>query len=320
MKKILVTHASGLIGYSILRSLRASKNKYHLFGSTIYDDSIASAFCDTYIKCPLTSDKSYLTWLLKEIKEHSLDLIIPGATVDVTFWNNHRKILEESGVKVLLNDPALISLCDDKWEFHKVMEKFSSQHSIPTTLDSDFGSLKKKFGLPLLLKPKQSEASKGVVKIEDELSFNRHKDKIGSELIVQPYIGSNDEEYTAIAFCDGNGDFYNIIIFNRKLSKQGYTNEVEVCQDKRIKKAVLNICKIFKPVGPTNFQFRIQNDLALLLEINARFSSSTSMAAGFGFNIPQMAAAFYLEGKIPEQPVIKNGRAVRYIEDHFFYR
>ena len=112
--------------------------------------------------------------------------------------------------------------------FYKVLEKFSSPHAIPTTLESDFDVVKKKFGLPLLLKPKQSEASKGVVKILGKEDFDFYKSKIGKELLVQPFIATNDEEYTAIAFCDGFGDYHNIIIFNRKLAKQGYTNEAEV--------------------------------------------------------------------------------------------
>ena len=319
MKSILVTQASGLIGYSILRSLKESKYNYHLYGSTIYDNSIALAFCDKFLKCPLTTDKNYINWLLKIIEEYAIDLIIPAATVDVTCWNTHRAILEESNVKMVLNSHELITLCDDKWEFYKVLEKINCHHAIPTTLESDFDNLVKKLGLPFLLKPRQSEASRGIIKVTNEEIFNSNKNRIGTELMVQQIVGNNDEEYTAIAFCDGKGEYYNIIIFKRKLAMQGYTNEAEVCFNKNIEEAVLNICKIFKPIGPTNFQFRIQENRIVLLEINARFSSSTSIASAFGFNIPIMAAEFYLDDIIPKKPEIKKGRAIRYIEDHIFY-
>jgi len=32
-----------------------------------------------------------------------------------------------------------------------------------------------------------------------------------------------------------------------------------------------------------------------------------------------MAVEYYLEGKVPQQPVIRLGRAVRYTEDLIFY-
>ena len=59
--------------------------------------------------------------------------------------------------------------------------------------------------------------------------------------------------------------------------------------------------------------------LEKLLEINPRISSSTSIRAAFGYNECKMAIEYYLENKKPEQPFIKQGRAVRYIEDYIFY-
>ena len=50
MKTILVSGASGIVGYGILKSLRMSEEKYNLIGTSIYDDTIAEAFCDLFIK------------------------------------------------------------------------------------------------------------------------------------------------------------------------------------------------------------------------------------------------------------------------------
>lgn len=114
--------------------------------------------------------------------------------------------------------------------------------------------------------------------------------------MVQPLIGKDHEEFTSGAFCDGNGGYLAIITFKRKLSKEGYTNKAEVFESKQIENAVLDICKILKPIGPTNFQFRIHNGLFKLLEINPRFSSTTSMQCAFGYNDASMAIEYYLKG------------------------
>ena len=136
--------------------------------------------------------------------------------------------------------------------------------------------------------------------------------------MVQPIVGKDDEEFTTGAFCDGKGGYYAIITFKRKLSKEGYTNKAEVFESKQIEEAVLDICKILKPIGPTNFQFRIHNGVCQLLEINPRFSASTSMRVAFGYNDAIMAIEYYLEGKIPKQPKLEQGKAIRYIEDFIF--
>ena len=79
------------------------------------------------------------------------------------------------------------------------------------------------------------------------------------------------------------------------------------------------LCRLFKPVGPTNFQFRREGEAMRLLEINPRVSSSTSIRAGFGYNEASLAVEFYLENRKMTKPVIRPGKAVRYIEDFFYY-
>ena len=105
----------------------------------------------------------------------------------------------------------------------------------------------------------------------------------------------------------------------RKLSKDGFTEKAEVISMNEIKEAVSNLCKLFKPVGPTNFQFRVHNGGLKLLEINPRISSSTSIRTAFGYNESQMAVEYFLENKSIDQPHIKMGKAIRYVEDFIFY-
>ncbi|MNP55379.1 carbamoyl phosphate synthase-like protein [compost metagenome] len=77
--------------------------------------------------------------------------------------------------------------------------------------------------------------------------------------------------------------------------------------------------RIFKPEGPTNFQFRYEAGHYYLLEINPRISSSTSLRTAFGFNESEMCIEYYLQGKEPSFATIKKGSSVRYIEDWIHY-
>jgi len=318
MRKVLVSGASGVVGYGILKSLRKSFRDLYLIGTTIYEDSVAQKFCDIFEKAPRTSDDVYIDWLLDTILKHEINLIIPGIEDDLYKWTEYKSIIEKSGVKILLNNTYLTYLCRDKWLFYEKLNEINSPYRINSSLSQDFEYLKKEFDLPFLLKPRCGFASKGIVKIYTICDFQKYQDKIGKTLMAQPIIGNDDEEFTTAIFGDGKGGFYCYIALQRKLSKEGYTEKAEVVNLDGLEEVLLSLCQHLKPVGPTNFQFRRQDGCLKLLEINPRISSSTSIRTIFGYNECEMSVDYYLDNKIPEQPYIKQGRVVRYIEEMVF--
>lgn len=320
MRNILVSGASGIVGYGTLRSLNSSGKDLTLIGTSIYEDSVAQAFCDIFEKALPTNDERYIEWLISIIKKHKIDLIIPGIEADLYNWAQNVEIIEKTGVKVLLNNHTLLDLCKDKWAFYKALSKINSPYLIKTSLDTDYNLIFAKFGLPFILKPKRGFASKGIVKITNEKEFELYKDQIGDNLIVQEFVGSEEEEYTTSAFCDGKGSYYAKMTLKRKLAKDGYTDRAETCELNNIDEVLSHFCDYLKPIGPTNFQFRKHNGVLKLLEINPRISSSTSIRTAFGYNESEMAVNFFLENTEPTQPKLKSGKAVRFTDDKIFFK
>ena len=318
-KTILVSGASGIVGYGILRALKSTGKDLILIGTTIYEDSVAQGFCDIFEKAIPTTDENYLNWLLSIIKKHHVDLIIPGIEVDLYKWSSHKEIIEKAGAKVLTNTPSLIDLCKDKWIFYKKLTKINSPYLIKTSLDTEFAIIVEKFGLPFLLKPKRGFASKGIVKVTSEDIFELYKVQIGEILMVQEIVGNEEEEFTTSAFCDGKGSYYASMTLKRKLAKDGFTDRAETYEPENIDEALNHLCEYLKPIGPTNFQFRKHKGGLKLLEINPRISSSTSIRTAFGYNESEMALDYYLGNKEPTQPQLKMGKAVRYTEDKIFF-
>lgn len=320
MKKILVSGASSIVGLGILKSLKKTKKEYKIIGTTCFDDTVVPAFCDVFEKAPLTNDQNYIDWLLAIIKKHDIDLIIPGIDADMYKWSENRDEIEKGKLKLLINKDDIITLCKDKWSFFEKLVKDVEEYIIPSSLSNDFEALKKKYGIPMLLKPRHGFGSKGIVKIFDKETFLQNKDEIGKNLLVQPLIGNDDEEYTTSAFCDGEGGYFACMSLKRKLSKDGYTEMAEVVDIPGVEKVISSFCEILKPIGPTNFQFRLYNGRLKLLEINPRISSSTSIRSSFGYNESLMAVDYFLDNLKPTKPNLKKGRAVRYIEDCIFYK
>jgi carbamoyl-phosphate synthase large subunit len=320
MKTIFVSGASGIVGYGTLKSLRASKTKYKLISSTIYEDSVAPAFCDVFELAPMTNDLSYIDWLCGIIKKHKIDMIIPGIDIDMNTWNAHRdKIAERTGVRVMLNNPDLVSLCSDKWEFYQKLQKQGSRYAIKSKPAGSFAELTEAFGLPFLLKPRQGFASKGIVIVGSQDVFEAYASSLGEIVMAQPIVGDKETEYTVSAFFDNHSELCCWMGLRRKLSQQGFTEKAEVANPPHVEKAMKELAKILKPVGPTNFQFRLHKGELKLLEINPRISSATSIRMAFGYNESDMAVKYFLEGIVPTQPKIRSGHAVRYTEDMIFY-
>jgi carbamoyl-phosphate synthase large subunit len=319
MKTILVSGASGIVGYGILRSLKRSDKQLNLIGTSMYDDSVAQGFCDIFELAPPTNDSAYIEWLLNTIRKHQVDLIIPGIEIDMYKWVEHIPEIESNGAIALLNNVELIQLCKDKWAFYEILTEANMPCAIESSLSTEFDVLKSKFGLPFLLKPRRGFGARGIVKVDSADIFLRHKEYIGQTLMAQPIVGNDDEEFTTSAFCDALGGFYTSMTLRRKLSNDGFTDRAEVVATDEFIGTISDLCKRFRPIGPTNFQFRKCQDDIKLLEINPRISSSTSIRAAFGYNESAMAVDYFLESQIPIQPEIKRGRAVRYTEDYIFY-
>jgi len=315
MKTVLVSGASGVVGYGILDSLKHNKN-LKLIGTTIYDRSVAPAFCDAFEKLPRTSDAGYLSALTDIIKKYAIDMVIPSIEDDMIFWNNHKMELLEAGTFPLLNKSELIMLCADKWKFYeKLKETNGAKYAIPTYVNKDFDTLR----TPFLIKPIRGFGSKGIVKINDIESFDKYKAGIGSVYIVQPIIGDDEEEYSISAFFDMSSNMQDFLTLRRKLSPEGFTQTGETVFDKKWEEVILELADIFKPVGPTNFQFRLTEDGPKLLEINPRISSATSIRAAFGYNESEMSVDYFLDSKPVGRVEKKSGYAIRYIAEKVFY-
>jgi carbamoyl-phosphate synthase large subunit len=319
MKTILVSGASGVVGYGILKSLRKGDPELRLIGTTIYNDSVAPAFCDIFELAPPTNDTKYTDWLFKTIKKHNVDMIMPGIEADMIEWNEKKEEIKRTGATALLNNLELIRLCSDKWKFYEKLKSSNVKAAIESRLEGTFEKLEKDFGLPFLLKPRRGFGSKGIVFVDSEDTFSAHKNELGAVLMAQPIIGSNDEEYTVSAFFDKKSNLRCKMELKRKLAKEGYTEKAQVIDLEGSKEIIEELADLLKPVGPTNFQFRKHNGQLKLLEINPRISSATAIRTAFGYNESIMSVGYFLDGITPAQPKIKKGYAVRYVEEHIFY-
>ena len=319
MKRVFVTGVGAVIGYGVLRSLRNSEIDLFLLGSDTNSDAAGQYWSDEFVVAPKTSDPSYMDWLCKQLIEHKIDLVIPGIEQDVDFLCQSE--LSKGGYEgaIALNNKELIDLARDKWVFDMKLVSLKYRGRIESQLTGEYAYLVGELGLPFLLKPRIGYASKGIVLVDSNEVFERYSMHLGFELFAQRYIGREEKEYSVSAFGDGNGKVHAISALNRKLAPDGSTQKAVNCPVSEFVDDIAQLSEWFRPLGPTNFQFRKDDSGVLrLLEINPRISSSTSIRTAFGFNESLFSMDFYLDGKLPTQPDFVDGMASRYLEEVVF--
>ncbi len=313
-----VSGISGVVGCGIIKNLRMAYPEIRIYGTALDEFNIGRHLVDQFFLCPRSDSESYLPWLSNFLSANKIDYSIPGIELDLHIWNANREIFKKIDCCLIMNDSNLINSTRDKYKFFLKLEKYNFSHTIPTLIGENYGELCEIFGTNrIIAKPKIGYAKKGFLEIESESDFI---DAIGSnarDLIFQPNLSSDGNEYTSSVFGDGEGDFSSIINLLRRLAPDGYSKYVTSYSSSILTDVIRKYCEIFKPLGPTNFQFISKDDQIFLLEINPRFSSSTSMRGLLGYNESKMVLDYYEDGILPKQPNIKSGSVIRFIEDFY---
>jgi len=314
MYNILVTGIGSIIGYGIIDGLKKSSIKSTIIGIDIYEDAYGRFLCDHFEQGVKASSENYIDFINHIIVKYKIDLILPGIEQDLyALWNNKNSI----NTKVAFNNELCLQLAQDKLATYN----FFLDHKIdliPTLNNCSFADCKNAFGLPFLLKPISSYASKGIEIINTEGEFNFFTQRLKGKCIYQRIVGTMDTEFTIGIFGDGQGNFYDHIILQRKLSGEGATSKATLVEDAIILSYVTAICSVLKPSGPLNIQVRKEENKVFLLEINPRFSSSCSIRTLLGYNDPEMCLKYFLTNETILPAKKGKGKVVRYIADYFY--
>lgn len=316
MITVLVSGVGAVIGYGIVTSLRAMREPVRVVGIDLELEAVGKHWCDVFAACPRLDAPGYKEFLRELVQAQHIDLMIPGLPQEIDFLAEPH-VRDDIPTMIVLNQIELIQLAQDKLALHARLVR-EGLPSIPTQEVTTFGELAHALGVPFLLKPRRGMSSRGIQRIENETDLNYWKRKGGSEGIAQKIMGTEADEFTVGVFGFGDGTGTVPITFKRRLAPGGATGRAEVVPLRELDRQVGQLVQAWKPLGPTNFQFRYYDAQYWLHDLNPRISSSSSMRTAFGFNEPQMCVEFFLRGIRPA-PEIQFGKATRYLVEWVEY-
>ncbi|ANE03078.1 ATP-grasp domain-containing protein [Corynebacterium crudilactis] len=235
-------------------------------------------YADSSVVLPKISESGYKKELIKAIKERNIDLVIPTIDPELPVLAAAKTEIEEvTDAKVMIADPWVINICNDKELTHShVTEKGLIAPDLYDTEseldDSNF---------PLILKPKSGSSSIGVnvVNSNEELQFllPRTNDPMIQELI-------SGEEYTADCFCDFDGKVISIVPRLRIATRGGEILKGKIVKDMEIINSVRSLLETLPMPGHSTVQcFKTERGIEFI-EVNPRFGGGAPMSIAAGAN------------------------------------
>lgn len=311
--KVLVSGAGALLGQGILRSLKNSANKYHMLAADPNPLSAGLYWQNDRFLLPMANDKTFISELIQLLQHTQPDVFIPGTDAELPILAHYKvEIEQKTQTKILVSSREVVEIADNKLVTAKFFER--SGFSFPMTADQNdsqkVAAIVQECGFPLIIKPMRGARSIGIIVVNSQTQLETELAKC-SGCIVQEYLSDDGGEFTAGAVvfeskCDA------VIVMKRDL-RDGNTYRATVVQDPVLERTVRQWGEKLGPLGPANFQFRInRNNEPTVFEINGRFSGTTPLRALVGFNEVEMVLQKMVHDTTILQPVVQNKTILRH--------
>jgi carbamoyl-phosphate synthase large subunit len=311
--KVLVTGAGALVGQGIIRSLMESSLSPVIVAADPSPLSAGLYWTQHRHLVPMASDPAYVQTFENILDRERPDAVIPGTDVELLlFAENRARWEEEFGINVIVSDPNVVRIADDKY----LTYRFFRDHGFAapdSCLPGEESALIERVGYPLIVKPRVGARSLGVVKVQTKDELARAL-ATGDELVIQECVATEHSEYTAgtLTFegrCDAS------IVMRRDL-RDGNTYRAYVEAFPELNVEVRRMAEALGSYGPTNFQFRLDaQGRAKVFEINGRFSGTTPLRMRAGFNEVEMALRRVLRGEPIKQPSVRPMTILRHFTE-----
>lgn len=287
-------------------------NDGNVFVCNSDNKSIAFKYADKKIIAPLIYDENYIPFLLDFCRNNAIDILISLFDIDLLMLAKHKKRFEEIGTKVIVSDPQIVEICNDKWKTYTFL-KDNGFHTPLSFLNMD--ALMDKIALgqldyPIVVKPRYGCGSISVALAYDEEdlryltkktkedisnSYLKFESAASSETVIyQEHLSG--QEYGADIINDLHGETQNVIVRKKLAMRSGETDIAQLVNEPIIQNTLLRLGKITKHIANMDCDVFLADGVPYVLEMNARFGGGYPFSHMGGCNLPKAIVA-WAQGK-----------------------
>lgn len=298
--RVLLTSAGSLLGRSIMDSLKDRRDGLVLIAGDADPSAPALDECDEGVVLPSSDAPDFGAVVDELCRERGIDLVIPGRDPDVVALSALSDD-PESAVRVLGPSSHLVRQARDKW----LTAQWCAEAGIPFAptvctdspdIDAELEELIGEWGLPLVCKPRDGSGSLGVTILTTPGQVSVAAKRPG--FVIQPYLDPPLPARLEIDQSAGVPLFWEVPttepLVAGAIGPDGELGPMVCCEvDHRLGRvervrlrhdpALLEFGELVvgRAVeagwrGPVNFPCRIGPDGLMAIELNARFTGSSS--------------------------------------------
>lgn len=283
------------------------------------DKSIAFKYADEKVISPLIYDKNYIPFLIDYCKKNAIDIVISLFDIDLLVLARHKKEFEEVGTKVIVSEPQIIEVCNDKWKTYNFLRDngFNAPLSF-LKMDEIIDKIAVgELSYPIVVKPRYGCGSISVSIAHDEEDL-RYLTKKANEDIASSYLKYESamteekviyqeclkgQEYGADIINDLHGETQNVIVRKKLAMRSGETDIAQLVDEPIIQDELLRLGKITKHIANMDCDVFLVDGVPYVLEMNARFGGGYPFSHMGGCNLPK-AIVDWARGKTVDKGVI----------------
>jgi len=273
---------------SLLNSFRRAAKQLKInaafFGTDTTELSSALQLCDEGFLVKPTTHPRYIGQLLSIVKANRVKLLVPTVDLDLKLLAQNKHKLAAMGCRVLVSNPEVIDICQDKRKTYQLLVKNS--FDTPVTMSVRSALSKKRLNWPCFLKPWDGSAGKQNTVVNNRRELLFYAKRIPN-VICQEFIEGT--EHTCDVYIDFNLKVRCVVPRKRIEVRAGEVSKAQVVKDPRImSEAAILVETLGAGPGVITLQlFLTKNDKVKFVEINPRFGGGAPLSIKAGANFPK---------------------------------
>ncbi len=273
---------------SLLNSFRKAAKELKInatFWGTDHDKlSPAIQLCDKKVIIKPIKHPDYIPDLLRIVKKNRIALVIPTIDTDLGILSENKTKFSRLGCQVLISEPEVVRICQDKRKTYLFFKE--NGFEAPETLSVKTALARKKLNWPVILKPWDGAAGKGIITVHNRRELSVFSKRI-KNYVVQEFIKGT--EYTCDVFVDFGGNVRCVVPRKRIEIRAGEVSKGQVVKNKLIMNKAAQLVRHLG-AGPGVITVQVistKNKKIKFIEINPRFGGGAPLSIKAGANFPK---------------------------------
>jgi carbamoyl-phosphate synthase large subunit len=276
---------------SLLKAFRSAARRLGLSvclcGADVNPLSPAFQLCDERLVVPPTTDRHYLNQLLRIVRRFDIRLLVPTVDLDLRLLAEHKGRFEKAGCRVLVSDPHVIDICQDKRRTFRFLRSNGFETPMTWSIRAALSAEREgTLAWPCFLKPWDGHAGKGGVIVHDREGLLFYSKRV-PKAICQEWV--EGVEYTCDVYVDFGGRVRCAVPRRRMEVRHGEVSKAQVDKHPRIMNEVARLVERLG-AGPgviTVQVFLTKGGSVKFIEINPRFGGGAPLSIRAGADFPK---------------------------------